>query len=77
MIRNRTRCSVATITQIKSKAKANDAQIIDEAASKIAQILEDHFDEMGWSEEERNRRVVAAGVRIDAAVARARSSKSR
>ena len=68
---------MATIAQNKPRAKANDAQIIDEGASKIAQLLEDHFDDMGWSEEERNRRVASAGVRIDAAVARAKSSKSR
>jgi len=63
---------MATIPQVKP----SEAQIIDEAASKIAQILEEHFDEQGWSEEERNERVARAGVRIDAAVARARSSKS-
>jgi len=63
---------MATIPQ----TKLSEAQIIDEAASKISQILEEHFDEMGWSEEERNERVVRAGARVDAAVARARSSKS-
>jgi len=68
---------MATIPQVKPRTKASDAQIIDEAASKIAQILEKHFDEMGWSEDERDRRVASAGVRIDAAVARARPSKSR
>lgn len=63
---------MATIPQVKP----SEAQIIDEAAAKISQILEEHFDEQGWSEEERNERVARAGVRIDAAVARARSSKS-
>jgi F0F1-type ATP synthase membrane subunit b/b' len=63
---------MATIPQVKPKK----AQIIDEAAAKIARLIEEHFDEQGWSEEERNRRVASAGARIDAAVARARSSKS-
>jgi len=63
---------MATIPQ----TKVSREQIIDEAASKISRILEEHFDEMGWSEEERNERVARAGVRIDAAVARARSSRS-
>ena len=65
-------CGMATIPQ----TKVSREQIIDEAASKISQILEEHFDEMGWSEEERNERVAQAGARVDAAVARARSAKS-
>jgi hypothetical protein len=61
-----------TIPQVKPKK----TQIVEDAAAKIARLLEEHFDEMGWSEEERNRRVASAGARVDAAVARARSSKS-
>ena len=63
---------MATIPQ----TKVSEAQMIDEAAAKMSQILEDHFDEMGWSEEERDERVARAGARVDAAVARARSSRS-
>jgi hypothetical protein len=57
---------MATIPQIKP----SKAQIIDEAASKISQILEEHFDEKGWSEEERNRRVSEASAQVADAVAR-------
>jgi hypothetical protein len=57
---------MATIPQ----TRLNREQIIDVAASKISQILEDHFDEMGWSEEERNRRVSEASDLVAAAVAR-------
>jgi hypothetical protein len=57
---------MATIPQIKP----NKAQIIDEAASKIARTLEEHFDEKGWSEEERNSRVSEASACVADAVAR-------
>lgn len=57
---------MATIPQVKP----SKAQIIDEAASKISQRLEEHFDEQRWSEEERNRRVSQASARVAAAVAR-------
>jgi hypothetical protein len=57
---------MATIPQVKPKK----AQIIDEAAAKISQILEEHFDEQGWSEDERNRRASGASARVAAAVAR-------
>ena len=60
------RCGMATIPQVKPKK----AQVIDEAAAKISRILEEHFDEQGWSEEERNRRVSNASARVAAAVAR-------
>jgi hypothetical protein len=53
-----------------SAIEARRAKLIGEAAAKISRILEEHFDEMGWSEEERNRRVSGAGVRIAEAVAR-------
>jgi len=62
---------MATLPQ----TKLSDAQIIDEAASKISQILEEHFDEMGLSDEERNERVARAGARVDAAVLHAKSSE--
>ena len=64
---------MATIPQVKP----DKAKIADEAASKIASLLEEHFDEMGWSEEERNRRVASAGARVDAAVARANAKTVR
>ena len=57
---------MATIPQVRPKK----AQVVDEAAAKIARILEEHFDEQGWSDEERNRRVSAARARVTAAVAR-------
>jgi hypothetical protein len=57
---------MATIPQVKPKK----AQVIDEAAAKISRILEEHFDEQGWSEEERNRRVSEASALVAAAVAR-------
>jgi hypothetical protein len=57
---------MATIPQVNPKK----AQIIDEAAAKISRILEEHFDEQGWSEEERNRRVSEASARVAAAVER-------
>jgi hypothetical protein len=57
---------MATIPQVKPKK----AQIIDEAASKISRILEEHFDEQGWSEDERNLRVSEASARVADAVAR-------
>lgn len=57
---------MATIPQIRPKK----AIIIDEAASKIARMLEEHFDEKGWSEDERNRRVSEASARVADAVAR-------
>jgi hypothetical protein len=62
---------MATIAQVKPKK----ARVIDEAAAKISRILEEHFDEQGWSEEERNRRVSAASARVAGAVAhRAKSA---
>jgi hypothetical protein len=57
---------MATIPQVKPKK----TQVIDEAAAKISRILEEHFDEQGWSEEERNRRVSEASALVAAAVAR-------
>ncbi len=57
---------MATIPQVKP----SKAQIIDEAASKISRILEEHFDEQGWSAEERKRRVSEASARVADAVAR-------
>jgi hypothetical protein len=57
---------MATIPQIKPKK----AQVIDEASAKIARLLEEHFDEQEWSEEERERRVSGASVRVAAAAAR-------
>ncbi len=56
---------MATIPQVRPKK----AQVIEEAASKIAGILGEHFDEQGWSEEERKRRVSDATARVAAAVA--------
>jgi hypothetical protein len=66
------RCGMATIPQVKHASRRRD----EDPAVKIARLIEEHFDEMGWSEEERNERVAKAGARVDAAVARARSSKS-
>jgi hypothetical protein len=63
---------MATTPQVKS----SQTQAIEEAASNMARILEEHFDEMGWSDEERNQRVARAAARIDAVVTRAKSSKS-
>jgi hypothetical protein len=57
---------MATMPQVKPKK----SQVIDEASAKIARILEEHFDEQGWSEEERNRRVAKASARVAAAVSR-------
>jgi hypothetical protein len=57
---------MATIPQVKP----DKAKIADEAASKIASLLEEHFDEMGWSEEERDRRVRQASADVKTAVAR-------
>jgi hypothetical protein len=57
---------MATIPQVDPKRRE---QIIEEAASKMASILEDHFDEQGWDEEERARRVTEASVRLATAAA--------
>jgi hypothetical protein len=65
---------MATIPQTKPKQVPR--RKTEDPAAKIARLLEEHFDEMGWSEEERNERVARAGARIDAAVARVRSSRS-
>jgi hypothetical protein len=51
---------MATVPQIE----ASRAEIIEDAATKLARILEEHFDERGWSEEERDRRVAAASASI-------------
>ncbi len=63
---------MATIPQIRPTTRKKS----EDPATKIARLLEDHFDEMGWSEEERNKRVATAGARVDAAAARAKSSRS-
>lgn len=57
---------MATIPQVKQEK----AKIADEAASKIASLLEEHFDEMGWSEEERDKRVRQASADVKTAAAR-------
>ena len=54
---------MATIPQAKPK------QTNDQAAVEIAQLIEEHMEEQGWSEEERNRRVALASARVAAAVA--------
>ena len=46
-----------------------EPQMMDEAASKMAHLLEEHFDEKGWSEDERNRRVSEASAAVAIAVA--------
>ncbi len=38
------------------------------AALEMARLLEEHFNEMGWSEAERDARVTASSKRINAAV---------
>jgi hypothetical protein len=63
---------MATIPQVEQNSCGN----IEDPAGEMARLLEEHFDEMGWSEEERNDRVARAGAMVDAAVARARHSKS-
>ena len=55
------------------KSSADSKLSADDAALEMVRLLEEHFDEMGWSEEERNRRVALAGTRVDAAVARAKA----
>jgi hypothetical protein len=60
---------MATVPSIKLSSRKKT----EDPAAKIARLLEEHFDEMGWSEAERNERVARAGVRVDAAVARAKS----
>lgn len=62
---------MATTAQIKEKQGTDE-----DPALALAKLLEEHFDEMGWSEEERNRRVALAGARVDAAVARAKAEES-
>ena len=57
---------MATIPQLKP----SQSEIIDEAASRMAQLLEEHFNEKGWSEDERNRRVAEASAHVATAVAR-------
>jgi len=57
---------MAIIPQIE----ASQAQIIEAAASKMARLLEEHFDEQGWREEERDRRVAAASAQIEVSVGR-------
>jgi len=47
-----------------------NSQSMEDPAEQIARILEEHFDEMGWSEDERNRRVSEASDLVSAAVAR-------
>ena len=51
---------MATVPQVE----ANQAEIIEDAATKLARILEAHFNDRGWSEEERDRRVAAATASI-------------
>lgn len=45
------------------------------AAAEIASLLEDHFDEMGWDNAERDARVTAASERINVAVQNAKHAK--
>ena len=59
---------MATLSQGRPVTAMTD----EDPAEQIARILEEHFDEMGWSEEERNQRVASASTTIDAAVARAK-----
>ena len=59
---------MATIPQARPTIRKRS----EDPAAKIARLLEEHFAEKGWSEEERNRRVAKAGARVNSAVARAK-----
>ncbi len=61
---------MATVPQ----TKADNAAQREDPAQKIARLLEEHFDEMGWSEAERDERVASASAKVDAAVARAKTA---
>ena len=58
-----------------SEARLSDAKTIDDPAEEIARILEEHFDEMGWSEADRDARVARASAKIDAAAALSKPSR--